>query len=171
MTNMHEGDAGIHNPEVVAFLRYRMTPDEERYPRFEPVLRLVSEVPMGALVVHPDLIDRLVTLDPPDGKERLRMLMGTAVLIADNGVAYALIFSQTFLAVRLPPETADQLPADVRVNPEPPKPREFRGHQPKERVQLLGDDWTVLEPWSAPLEGLRSAVSAARSFASAATPR
>ena len=97
--SVHAEAPGIHDAGVVAFLRFRMTPDEQGWRRFRPVFRAVSSVPVGELRVHPDLIDRLVSLEP-DGGQRLRMLMGAAVLVAESGVIYALAYSQRFLAVR-----------------------------------------------------------------------
>ena len=45
--------------------------------------------------VHPDLIDRLIALDPPDGRQRLQVLMGAAVLVGNTGVIYALAYSRS----------------------------------------------------------------------------
>ena len=87
--NMHAETPRIHDAGVIAFLQFRMTPDEQGWRRFRPVLLPVSSVPIGELRVHPDLVDRLVTLEA-DGPQRLRMLMGAAVLVAESGVIYAL---------------------------------------------------------------------------------
>jgi len=136
MTNMHAESPGIHDTGVVAFLRYMMTPDEQRWPRFRPVLLSVDDVSISELRVHPDLVDRLVSLDPPDGRLRLHMFMGAAVLVAQSGVIYALLES-------------------VALDP-------TERHQPAERVASLGDGWTVAEPWrAASLVALRTVMAKA----------
>lgn len=159
MTNMHAEAPGIHDAGVVAFLRYMMTPDEQRWPRFRPVLLSMGDVSMGELRVHPDLIDRLVSLDPPDGRQRLRIFMGAAVLVAESGVIYALAYSQRFLAVRLGAHEDHALLASVALDP-------TDRHQPAERVATLGDGWVVAEPWRvASLAALRTVVARAHGAA------
>ena len=164
---MHADAASIHNQGIVAFLRYRLTTEEQAWPRMQPVLRAVSDVPIGELRVHPDLIDRLVAIDAPNGAERLRMLMGAAILVADSGVAYALAYSQQFLALRLPPGLEDAVLLAIRQNPVATSTNEARGRQQPARIDALGNGWTLVEPWSAPLESLRAAVREAHIFADA----
>ena len=159
MTNMHAEAPGIHDAGLIAFLRYMMTPDEQRWPRFRPVLLSISDVSMGELRVHPDLIDRLVSLDPPDGRQRLRMLMGAAVLVAESGVIYALAYSQRFLAVRLGCGEDQALLKSVALDP-------TDRHQPAERVASLGEGWIVAEPWRvASLASLKTVVAKAHDAA------
>ncbi|MEO8624706.1 MAG: hypothetical protein ABI625_26725 [bacterium] len=167
MTNMHEDVAGNHNAGVVAFLRYMMTPEEQQWPRFVPVLRMIGDVKIGELRVHPDLVERLVALDAPDGKQRLRMLMGAAVLVTTSGAAYAFAYSQTFLAVRVPSDAAETLGASARLKPVAKSEGEARARQPQERVDTLGSGWTLLEPWNAPIAELKAAMRNARAFADA----
>ena len=156
--NMHAEAPGIHDAGVVAFLRYMMTPDEQRWPRFRPVLLPVSGVSMGELRVHPDLVDRLASLEP-DARLRLRMLMGAAVLVAESGVIYALGYSQRFLAVRLGADEDHELLASVGLDP-------TERHQPAERVATLGDGWVVAEPWrAASLVALKTVVARAHDAA------
>jgi hypothetical protein len=161
---MHDDVASIHNAGVVAFLRYMMTPEEQQWPRFAPVLRMVAEVPMQQLRVHPDLVERLVALDGADGKQRLRMLMGAAVLIGETGVAYAFAYSQTFLAVRIPADVAETLSTSARLKPVAKSEGEARARQPNARVDALGPGWTLLEPWNAPLADLRAAMREAHTY-------
>lgn len=159
MTNMHAESPGIHDTGVVAFLRYMMTPDEQRWPRFRPVLLSVDEVSISELRVHPDLVDRLVSLDPPDGRLRLHMFMGAAVLVAQSGVIYALAYSQRFLAVRRGAGDDHALLESVALDP-------TERHQPAERVASLGDGWTVAEPWrAASLPALKAVMAKAREAA------
>ena len=156
---MHTEAPGIHDAGVIAFLRYMMTPDEQRWPRFRPVLLPVSDVSIGELRVHPDLMDRLVALDPPDGRQRLRMLMGAAVLVAESGVIYALAYSQRFLAVRLGADEDHALLASTALDA-------TDRHQPAERIASLGEGWVVAEPWRvASLASLRTVVANARDAA------
>jgi hypothetical protein len=164
---MHEDVAGNHNAGVVAFLRYMMTPEEQQWPRFAPVLRMVGDVPMGELRVHPDLVERMVALDAPDGHHRLRMLMGAAVLVTTSRAAYAFAYSQTFLAVRIPPDAAEVLSSSARLKPVAKSEGEARARQPQERVDALGAGWTLLEPWNAPIADLRAAMRNAHAFADA----
>ena len=159
MTNMHAESPGIHDTGVVAFLRYMMTPDEQRWPRFRPVLLSVDDVSISELRVHPDLVDRLVSLDPPDGRLRLHMFMGAAVLVAESGVIYALAYSQRFLAVRRGAGDDHALLESVALDP-------TERHQPAERVASLGDGWTVAEPWrAASLVALRTVMAKAHDTA------
>ncbi|MEP7000531.1 MAG: hypothetical protein ABI969_08620 [bacterium] len=167
LSNMHEDGADNHNAGVVAFLRYMMTPEEQQRPRFAPVLRMIGDVKMGELRVHPDLVERLVALDGPDGEQRLRMLMGAAVLVAKSGAAYAFAYSQTFLAVRIPSDAAEALGSSARLKPVAKSEGEARARQPQERVDALGPGWTLLEPWNAPVAELRTAVRNAHAFADA----
>ena len=159
---MRADEASARNAELVAFLRFRMTPDEQQWPRFESVLRAVSAVSIGELRVHPDLLERLGELDPPDGRTRLRMLMGSAVLVAATGVAYAFAYSQTFLAARLSPGLDPELAASVRLPSHPTDANDARGRQQPERIRTLGADWTLLDPWRAPLAHLQRVIAAAR---------
>jgi hypothetical protein len=156
---MHTDAPGIQDAGVVAFLRYMMTPAEQRWPRFRPVLLSASDVSMGELRVHPDLIDQLVALDPPDGRHRLRMFMGAAVLVAESGVIYALAYSQRFLAVRLGAHEDHALLASTALDA-------TDRHQPAERIASLGEGWVVAEPWRvASLASLRTVVANARDAA------
>ena len=126
------------NAVVLDFLRHGLTTDEIEWPRFEPVLRTIAEVPLGALRVHPDLSDQLLKLAAPYGREDRRMLLAVAVLVAPTGVIYAVTYSQQFLAVRLPPEIAGAISPLMDAAP-----------QPEARVRRLGEGWSVLNPWSA----------------------
>ena len=158
MTNMHAEAPSIHDAGVIAFLRYMLTAEEQRWPRFRPVLRLVGSVSMGELRVHPDLIVRLESLEP-DGRQRLRMFMGAAVLVAESGVIYALAYSQRFLAVRRGTDEDHELVTSVALDP-------TERHQPAERVATLGEEWMVAEPWrAASLPALKAVMVKARDAA------
>lgn len=155
--NMHAETPRIHDAGVIAFLQFRMTPDEQGWRRFRPVLLPVSSVPIGELRVHPDLVDRLVTLEA-DGPQRLRMLMGAAVLVAESGVIYALAYSQRFLAVRWSADGDPKLLASVT------DPTDL--HQSAERIATLGDGWIVAEPWrAASLASLKKVLAHSRDIA------
>lgn len=153
--NMHAIAPGIH-AGVVAFLRHGMSAKEQAYARFENVLRRVSEVPIGELRVHPDLIDRVVALDVPDGRRHLRMLMGAAVLVADSGRIFALAYSQQFLALRRGTDASDASVAAVALPPT------ARAQQAPQRIATLGDGWIVVDPWAASTETLTMLVAMAR---------
>ena len=145
-----------------------MTPAERLWPRLLPVLRPVAAVPMGELRVHPDLIDRLVALNPPDGRQRLQVLMGAAVLVGSTGVIYALAYSQSFLAIRLPHDVDETLAAAVRQNPAAATASESRARQRADRVAMLGAEWTIVEPWrGVTFDDVYTAFDVARTFADA----
>jgi hypothetical protein len=148
----------VRNPDVVAFLRHGMTKDEQLWTRFAPRLRPVSEVPVGQLRTHPDLIDRLQRLAGPVARDELQMLMGAPVLVAASGTIYALAFSQDFLALRL----SVQGGANVRAH----DPEHTR--QPLARIALLGVDWVICDVWHNDLQAaLEQAVADARALAAA----
>ncbi|MEP6992073.1 MAG: hypothetical protein ABJA80_14165 [bacterium] len=167
---MDDVSLDVRNAGVVDFLRYRLTSDEQQWPRLAPRFRPVGEVPIDELRVHPDLIDRLVMLDAPMGRRHLRMLMGAAVLVVDSGAIYALAYSQHFLAVRLPAGARDVLPHGPR-RAEADSAAEDPGRQPDARVALLGAGWTVADAWkSASLASLQLAVGAARTAVEGLAP-
>ena len=161
----------IRNEGIIAFLRYRMTSEEQQWPRFAPVMRAVRDVPIGELRVHPDLCELLWTLAPDDAADDRRMFMGAAVLVSDSHLIYALAYSQSFLAVRLPDNARTDLIGSLGGDAQVIAAWAAASLQPRARIATLGNDWLVVDPcFTPPRASLRAALSASREAACAETP-
>ena len=59
---------------ALTFLRASLRPAEQQWPRFEPTLRAIRDVPIGELRRHPDLVERVQTTTPPSTGSRVVVL-------------------------------------------------------------------------------------------------
>jgi hypothetical protein len=146
-----------HSAGALTFLRASLTPAEQLWPRFEPVLRAIRDVPIGELRTHPDLVERVVLIAP--ARDHVWMLMGAPVLVTPGGAVYGFGFGMRTLALR----AGGTAHGFERVQTTTPP-------STGSRVVDLDDEWISVDPWmvkSSKADGiakLRALVSAALEF-------
>jgi hypothetical protein len=119
--------------DALAFLRASLTPAEQQWPRFVPVLRTVRDVSIGELRTHPDLVERVVQIAP--AREHVWILMGAPVLVTTLGAVYGLGFGMRTLALHV----GADLRGFERVETTPATTNRGRF--------VLNDEWISVDPW------------------------
>jgi hypothetical protein len=120
--------------DALAFLRASLTPAEQQWPRFEPTLRAIRDVPIGELRTHPDLVERVVLIAP--AREHVWMLMGAPVLVTQGGAVYGFGFGMRTLGLR----AGGSARGFERVETTTPP-------STGSRVVVLNDEWISVDPW------------------------
>ena len=126
--------------DALAFLRASLTPAEQQWPRFEPTLRAIRDVPIGELRTHPDLVERVVLIAP--AREHVWMLMGAPVMVTPRGAIYGFGFGMRMLALHVGGETHDSDRVETKTPPSTGGER-----------FVLGEEWISVEPWLAEPRG------------------
>jgi hypothetical protein len=120
--------------DALAFLRASLTPAERNWPRFAPTLRPVSDVPIGELRTHPDLVERVIEIAPT--REHVWMLMGAPVLVTSRGVIYGIGFGMRILALHAGGPVADSKRAQINTPP-----------STGGGVFVLNEEWIEVDPF------------------------
>jgi hypothetical protein len=120
--------------DALTYLRASLTPAEQQWPRFEPTLRAVKDVPIGALRTHPDLVERIMMIAP--SREHVWMLMGAPVLVTPVGAVYGFGFSMRTLGLRVGGDARGFERVKTTT------PRSTGGG-----VVMLNDEWISVDPW------------------------
>lgn len=119
---------------ALTFLRASLTPAEQQWPRFEPTLRAIRDVPIGELRTHPDLVERVVLIAP--ARDHVWMLMGAPVLVTPRGVIYGVGFGMRTLALHV----GSNAHGFERVQTTTPP-------STGSKVVVLDDEWISVDPW------------------------
>src|SRR5689334_7138171 len=120
--------------DALAFLRASLTPAEQEWPRFAPTLRPVSDVSIGELQTHPDLVERVIEIAP--AREHVWMLMGAPVLVTSRGVIYGIGFGMRILALHAGGPVADSKPVQIKTPP-----------STSGGVFVLNEEWIAIDPF------------------------
>lgn len=124
----------VGSADALVYLRASLTPAEQQWPRFVPVLRAIRDVSMGELRTHPDLVERVRDIAP--AREHAWILMGAPVLVTPGGAVYGFGFGTRTLGLHVGGDTH----GFARIETKTP-PSTGGG------VIALSDEWISVDPW------------------------
>jgi hypothetical protein len=124
----------VRSADALIYLRASLTPAEQQWPRFVPVLRAIRDVSMGELRTHPDLVERVLEIAP--ARDHVRILMGAPVLVTPGGAVYGFAFGMRVLGLHVGGDTN----GFARIETKTP-PSTGGG------VIALNDEWISVDPW------------------------